>query len=57
MKIAIYSGYSMSDSFSFFLSGVKRFISKHATLLYHQKGEMNKCVITKNGVKGVFMAG
>lgn len=38
-KTPIYTyctGYAMSAAFQIFISGHKRFISKHATLLYHQ---------------------
>lgn len=38
-KTPIYTyctGYAMSAAFNIFLAGSKRFISKHATLLYHQ---------------------
>ena len=30
------TGYAMSAAFMIFISGHKRFVSKHATLLYHQ---------------------
>ena len=38
-KTPIYTyvtGYAMSAAFKIFLSGSKRFVSKHSTLLYHQ---------------------
>ena len=38
-KTPIYTyctGYAMSAAFNIFLAGSKRFISKHATLMYHQ---------------------
>ena len=38
-KTPIYTyctGYAMSAAFKIFLAGEKRFISKHATLIYHQ---------------------
>lgn len=38
-KTPIYTyctGYAMSAAFNIFLAGTKRFVSKHATLMYHQ---------------------
>lgn len=36
------TGYAMSAGFKIFLAGRKRFISKHATLLYHQLSSWNQ---------------
>ncbi len=35
------TGYAMSAAFQIFISGKKRFISKHATLMYHQMFAFN----------------